>query len=250
MFDRFRPRYLVPNGVTALSMALAAAAILLARDGRYEMALWLLVWSVLLDRVDGVVARLLDAASAFGEQFDTLADMLAFCVAPPVVLIFLLTGDPRYAEFFSGGAARAGLIAAAAVYLLLGAARLARFNVEAAVIGHRWFRGLPTPIAAGIVCTCVLAAWEISAPVSAVLALPLLLVACGLLMVSTFWLPKSVSISPALLIPGAAVIYGLGLTCHYPILLFLAAIAYPAVGFSIAPSLRRRAASANPGYAE
>lgn len=247
MFDRFHPRYLIPNAVTALGMGFAMAAIVLANDGWFEAALWLLVWSVLLDRVDGVAARLLDAASAFGGQFDSLADMLAFCVAPPVVLLFLLTHDPRYAEVFAGGAVRAGLFIAAGGFLLCGAVRLARFNLEAESVGHRWFRGLPVPIAAGILCTWVLGAWEISAPASVVLAVPLVMLACAALMVSTLWLPKFIGGGTTLMVPGALLIYGLGFTRHFPVLLLVASLAYPAVGFSLAPLLRRRASLAAPG---
>jgi CDP-diacylglycerol---serine O-phosphatidyltransferase len=245
MFDRFAPRYLIPNGVTALSMVFAALAILLAGQGQYETALWLLVWSVLLDRVDGVAARMFHAFSAFGAQFDSLADMLAFCVAPPVVVLYLLAGDSRHTGASAGGLAWVALVAAALVYMLCGACRLARFNIESEVIGHRWFRGLPTPIAAAILVTYVLTAIEFSAPVTSMLAFPVLMLGCAVLMVSSLWLPKFAGVGAGLLVPGVVVIYGLGFTRHYPVLLLCAALAYPIVGFSVAPILRRRVSASD-----
>src|SRR5216684_1090192 len=93
MFDRFHPRYLVPNGVPAANLILALTAIVEARRGRPEAAAWLIVWCALLDRVDGVVARWLGASSEFGIQFDTLSDLLAFCVAPGLLVYLLLPAD-------------------------------------------------------------------------------------------------------------------------------------------------------------
>jgi len=240
MTTGFHPRYLAPNLVTATGLCLSVAAMLLAHAGRYEDALWFLVASVLLDRVDGVVARLLRATSAFGEQFDSLADMVAFCVAPPFVLWCLLTGDARYAPAFADPAPRVALALSMAAYLLGGAFRLARFNVDVGSIGQGWFRGLPTPIAAGILCTFVLAAWELGAPAFLVQAVPLLLAACAVLMVSTLWLPKSAGVGRGVLVPMAVLIYGLGFARQFPTVLLLASVAYPAVGFALAPRIRRR----------
>src|SRR5690348_10759860 len=106
MFDRFHPRYLVPNAVTAANLILALTAIVEASRGRAETAAWLIVWCALLDRVDGVVARWLGASSEFGIQFDTLSDLLAFCVAPGLLVYFLLTGDPRYAPMYESAVTR------------------------------------------------------------------------------------------------------------------------------------------------
>src|SRR5260370_4914445 len=94
MFDRFHPRYLVPNGVTAANLILALTAIVEASRGRPEAAAWLIVWGALLDRVDGVVARWLGASSEFGIQFDTLSDLLASCAAPGLLVYLLLTSRP------------------------------------------------------------------------------------------------------------------------------------------------------------
>jgi hypothetical protein len=103
MFDRVPLRYLVPNAVTAGSMVLALAAIIQASRGRHESAAWLIVSCALLDRVDGVAARWMKACSEFGVQFDSLADLLAFCAAPALLVYFLLSDDPRYASAFTPG---------------------------------------------------------------------------------------------------------------------------------------------------
>lgn len=234
MFDRFHPRYLVPNAVTALSMVIAVVAIVQASRGLYEPAAWLIVWCALLDRVDGFSARLVDACSDFGIQFDTLADLLAFCAAPAMLVYFLLTGDPRYAPMFEAYPARAVLLASVGAYVLLGAMRLARFNVQTRSIGPRWSRGLPVTIAGGVVSTFILAAWELSLP-TLVVASPIVLFACAVFMISNLWLPKSMGKGKrtllALQVLGVVTIYGLGLIRALPTVLLAVALAYPAFGF-------------------
>jgi len=235
MFDRFHPRYLVPNAVTGLSMVIAVVAIVQASRGVYESAAWLIVWCALLDRVDGFWARLVDACSDFGIQFDTLADLLAFCAAPAMLVYFLLTDDPRYAPMFEAYPARAVLLTSVGAYVLLGAMRLARFNVQTRSIGPRWSRGLPVTIAGAIVSTFILAAWELSLPTLVVMASPIVLFACAVFMISNLWLPKSMGKGKrtllALQVLGVVTIYGLGLIRALPTVLLAVALAYPAFGF-------------------
>ena len=234
MFDRFHPRYLVPNAVTGLSMAIAMVAIVQAGRGVYESAAWLIVWCALLDRVDGFSARLVDACSDFGIQFDTLADLLAFCAAPALLVYFLLTDDPRYAPMFETYPARAVLLASVGAYVLLGSMRLARFNVQTRSIGRGWSRGLPVTIAGAVVSTFILAARELSlSPL--VVASPFILLACAVFMISNLWLPKSLGKGkrtlPALQVLGVVTIYGLGFMRTLPTVLLAVAVAYPAFGF-------------------
>lgn len=235
MLDRSYLRYLVPNSVTAASLVIALTAIVQASCGNFEAAAWLIVWCALLDRADGVAARWLNASSEFGIQLDTLADLPAFCVAPALLVYFLLTGDPRYAPLFAAGAARVVLLASVGLYVLFGAIRLARFNVQARDLGPKWFRGLPVTIAGGLVSTFILTAWELSLPAEVVAASPVLLLVCAVLMVTTLWLPKSVGecprIPPLLRVLGVATIYGLGFARTLPVLLLAAALAYPSLGF-------------------
>ncbi len=75
-------RYTVPNSFTALSLLLGVASIVTTQLGDLELAAWIIVWCGLLDVLDGVSARLLKATSNFGAEFDSMADLVAFGVAP------------------------------------------------------------------------------------------------------------------------------------------------------------------------
>ena len=242
MFDRFHLRYLVPNGVTAANLILALTAIVQASRGRPETAAWLIVWCALFDRVDGVVARWLGASSEFGIQFDTLSDLLAFCVAPGLLVYLLLTGDPRYAPIYESAATKGILLISVGVYVLSGAIRLARFNVQAETIGTKWFRGLPVTIAGALVATFILASWELALPAEVAAASPFVLMMCSIFMLSNLWLPKSFEDEARIPLPlfvlGAAAIYGLGFARVFPVALLAGAIAYPAVGFIFGASNR------------
>jgi CDP-diacylglycerol---serine O-phosphatidyltransferase len=235
MFDRFHPRYLLPNSVMAASLVITVIAIVEAAHGMYETAAWLIVWSALLDRVDGVVARSLGASSEFGIQFDTLADLLAFCVAPGLLVYLLLTGDPRYAPMFASATMRGILSLSVAVYVLSGAARLARFNIQAETIGSKWFRGPPVTIAGALAATFILAAWELALPAWVIAGSPMLLIVCSVFMLSTLWLPKSFGerrrIPSVLFAMSAVAIYGIGFGRSLPVVLLAGAIAYPSLGF-------------------
>lgn len=79
-------RYTIPNSVTALSLLLGIASIVTSQIGELEFAAWLIVWCGLLDTIDGVAARLLKATSNFGAEFDSMADLISFGVAPGVLI--------------------------------------------------------------------------------------------------------------------------------------------------------------------
>src|SRR5262249_44163686 len=152
-----------------------------ANRGRSEAAAWLIVWCALLDRADGAIARWLGASSEFGIQFDTLSDLLAFCVAPALLVYFVLTSDPRYVSMYESVATRDFLCTSVGVYVLSGAIRLSRFNVQAETIGAKWFRGLPVTIAGALVATFILASWELAVPAEVVAASPILILTCSVL---------------------------------------------------------------------
>ena len=248
MIDRFPPRYLIPNSITGVSLIMALASILASGRAAWEWAAWLVVWCALLDRVDGVVARAVRATSEFGVQFDTLADLLAFCVAPVLFVYLLLTQDPRYAPIYAGASARVLLQFAAGAYVLCGALRLSRFNVQASAVGPGWSRGLPVTIAGGLVTTFVLAAWHVAWP-AAVAIVPLLLLVLSGFMISNLWLPKSLGPRRPSLIPWQALgvigVYALGCARRGAAILFLVALAYPVIGFvagALHPPSKRSAA--------
>lgn len=141
--------YLIPNTVTGLSMFLGLFAIMCAIDGSREalvMAAWWIILATLMDGLDGAVARMTRTTSSFGVQFDSLADLVTFGVAPATVL---------YATMAQWNAKVATGVAAA--HAIAGAVRLARYNITATPTSkRRAFQGLPIPAAAGIVVSLVL----------------------------------------------------------------------------------------------
>ncbi|MCA9649050.1 MAG: CDP-alcohol phosphatidyltransferase family protein [Myxococcales bacterium] len=142
-------RYLAPNLVTSLGMVFGLLSIVAALEQRFADAGWLIVWAVLLDRVDGLVARLLRATSSFGVQMDSFADAINFGVAPAVLVYATLGSIPELG--LHTGAGRWLLLGSCAVWMLANVFRLAKFNVisEDPGGGPKMFFGVPTTLAAG-----------------------------------------------------------------------------------------------------
>lgn len=143
-------RYLAPNLVTSLGMLFGLSSIVASIEHRFADAGWLIIWAVLLDRVDGFVARLLRATSPFGVQMDSLADSLNFGVAPAVLVYATLDSVPELG--LSQGAGRILLLASCGIWFLANVFRLAKFNVIAEDPDghHSMFYGVPTTLAAGL----------------------------------------------------------------------------------------------------
>ncbi|RDU65395.1 CDP-diacylglycerol--serine O-phosphatidyltransferase [Helicobacter didelphidarum] len=147
---KISPRYVLPNLFTAASIFMGILAIFMAYKGlvyddskSFTTACWYILFSMVLDGLDGRVARLTNTASKFGVEFDSLADIVAFGVAPAVVLYFYVGHDyGRYGMAISG------------LFVVLGAIRLARFNITTSV--ENSFIGLPIPSAAAIICLWIL----------------------------------------------------------------------------------------------
>ncbi len=133
---KISPLYILPNLFTAGSIFLGILSIMAASKGLYSVACWFIVVSMLLDGLDGRVARLTNTSSKFGVEFDSLADIVAFGVAPSILLYF-------YVGFsFS----RIGEVTSA-FFVIFGAIRLARFNITTSSEPN-FFIGLPIPSAA------------------------------------------------------------------------------------------------------
>ncbi len=176
--DRLRDRravYIVPNAITATSMFFGFLAITWAVQGRFTGACLALLVSALMDGLDGKVARLTHSASEFGVQFDSLADLVAFGIAPAVLLF-------QWQLMHLG---RLG-VAIAFVYAACGAIRLARFNVNAHTGSKRYFIGLPIPAGScTLVCYVLFAQYMAESLPGLTLALAAVLTfGVGLLMVS------------------------------------------------------------------
>lgn len=159
--------YLAPNLFTSASLFLALWAIVKVSEGTAALAIghgplstssfvsacWLILFAALCDAIDGPVARWTRTSSSFGLQFDSLADVVAFGVAPA----FLMYSNLRTMDesFLPGYAPRLAL-GACALYAICSAVRLARFNVQAHTTEKVHFTGLPTPGAAGTVVSAFL----------------------------------------------------------------------------------------------
>ena len=132
--------YILPNLFTLAGLFGGFYAIVMAMDGRFDQAAIGVFAAMVLDSLDGRVARMTNTQSAFGEQMDSLSDMVSFGAAPALIAyIWALTSLGRW-----------GWIAAF-VYCACAALRLARFNVNTAVVDKRFFQGLPSPAAAALV---------------------------------------------------------------------------------------------------
>ena len=153
-----RPRnkaiYLLPNAFTTGALFFGFFAIVQAMNQHWEIASMAIFCSLILDGMDGRVARMTRTQSAFGEQYDSLADMVSFGVAPALVAY----------EWALKDLGKWGWVAAF-IYCAGAALRLARFNISTGVIDKRFFQGLPSPAAASIVAGFVWLAEDNHLPV-------------------------------------------------------------------------------------
>lgn len=142
--------YVLPNLITSGSLFAGFYVIIASTDGNFQRAAWFILLSAILDGLDGKVARLTGTTSKFGVELDSLADVVAFGVAPGV-LMYAWALKPF---------GKLGWLAAF-LYVVCGALRLARFNVQVSTVESKRFIGLPIPAAASIVATCVLLFYEL-----------------------------------------------------------------------------------------
>ncbi len=175
---REQPRrgiFLLPSLLTTGNLFCGFLAIVLSAQYRFVEAAVAVFVGMILDLLDGKVARLTKTTTQFGVEFDSLADVVSFCVAPAFMLYAL-----ALRQF--GRVAWLG----AFLFVICGALRLARFNVYQGVTDRRYFVGLPTPAAAGIVASTalLLEGTEIGRWQAAAISVGTVVVA--LLMVSTF----------------------------------------------------------------
>ena len=132
--------YILPNLFTLAALFGGFYGVVMAMNGRFDLAAIGIFCAMVLDSLDGRVARMTNTQSAFGEQMDSLADMVSFGAAPALIAYVWALKD----------LGRWGWIAAF-VYCACAALRLARFNVNTGVVDKRYFQGLPSPAAAALV---------------------------------------------------------------------------------------------------
>ncbi len=140
--SKFRRRgiYLLPNAFTTAALFCGFYAIVMAMNQNFQSAAIAVFAAMVLDAIDGRVARLTNTQSEFGAQYDSLSDMVSFGAAPALVVY----------EWSLRGLGKWGWLAAF-VYCAGAALRLARFNTNITVVDKRYFQGLPSPAAAALV---------------------------------------------------------------------------------------------------
>ncbi|MDA3946713.1 MAG: CDP-diacylglycerol--serine O-phosphatidyltransferase [Helicobacteraceae bacterium] len=137
--------YLLPNFFTASSIFAGIFSIISAVEGNFVLSAWMVLLSLIFDGLDGRVARLTNTCSQFGVEFDSLADIVAFGVAP-AILLYLYAG----LDFGRFG------IMTSALFVIFGGIRLARFNVVTGESEPSVFIGVPIPTAAVFISILVL----------------------------------------------------------------------------------------------
>ncbi|MFP4070360.1 MAG: CDP-diacylglycerol--serine O-phosphatidyltransferase [Verrucomicrobiota bacterium] len=195
--------YLLPNSLTAGNLFFGFLAILRCIQANYAedpeivsshfmQAVWFILFAVICDALDGRLARLGGRESLFGKEFDSIADIISFGVAPAMMMIFLILSPTEKYPFFL----QIGWFIAF-IYLLCAGVRLARFNVlthpmlppAQRLRGHKDFLGLPVPAAAGMIASLVLVLNSFDLRGLAIL-LPPFMLAIAALMVSNIPYPS------------------------------------------------------------
>jgi CDP-diacylglycerol---serine O-phosphatidyltransferase len=174
-----RGMYIIPSFFTVSNIFCGFYSVSSAMRGNYELAGILIGIAMILDTLDGRIARMTHTASEFGVQLDSLADVITFGVAPA-----MLTYQWAFLNFERHIIDRAGWLACF-LFVVCAASRLARFNVQTTVVhDKRYFIGMPTPAAAGMVASTVYCFPErINGEIPAIVALVMMLV-LSFLMVS------------------------------------------------------------------
>ncbi|MEM1030695.1 MAG: CDP-alcohol phosphatidyltransferase family protein [Myxococcota bacterium] len=222
-------KFFVPNGFTALSLLLGLASVVMSSQGQFELAAWMVLWGTLLDKADGSAARFLGATSAFGMEFDSFADFVAFGVAPAALVYFRLHATGDYV-----GSAHIALMLVCGLYVVALAMRLARFNITPGSATH--FSGIPGTLVGAVVASGYLT-WEAYALDPALLDYsPAYLLIFAALMLSSVRLPKLRArrnrFLNALQFGNVAAAYVFGPLMIFPQYLFGLGVAYLSVGIA------------------
>jgi CDP-diacylglycerol--serine O-phosphatidyltransferase len=174
---RRRGIYLLPNMLTLGALFSGFYAIIAGMSGNFNEAGWAIMIAGILDGLDGRIARLTNTQSAFGAQFDSLSDMVSFGVSPALIM-------------FSWAFAPLGRLgwAASFIYMSCAALRLARFNVQLATVDKRFFVGLQSPLAAGVITFLPWVGYKYGLEVTSLVAYlcAILTVFIGFLMISNY----------------------------------------------------------------
>ena len=137
--------FLLPSLLTTTNIFFGFVSLVMTFQGHYEKAAIFIIVAAILDGLDGRIARLMNASTEFGGEYDSLADVVSFGLAPAFLMgVWSLTPLKR------------GGWIAAFLFVICGAVRLARFNIQHGASDRRWFIGLPVPMAAAVLASSVL----------------------------------------------------------------------------------------------
>ncbi len=181
------PLFILPNLFTAASIYLGILSIMYASKGEFAISCWLVIIAMVFDGLDGRVARMTNTTSKFGIEFDSLADIVSFGVAPALILYF----------YQGENLGKYGVVVSA-LFVVFGAIRLARFNISTNSSEPNIFIGLPIPVAAIFVVSWILVIDKYSFPIEFIYVFVVLVFTISLLMVSNIRYPsfKKFSINP------------------------------------------------------
>ena len=204
---------------------LGLSSIVATQFGNIEFAAWLIVWCGLLDTLDGMVARLLKATSSFGAEFDSMSDLIAFGVAPSMLV---LNAGIELGGVEVGSGQFWVLAVACGAFALAGAMRLARFNLASDKPSTGWFTGVPITVAGGGLMSSLVLVLLHHEPIAILLPLhlylPVLMFVFALLMISRVRFPKAVVRKSQFInvfqFSNMALIFYCGITRSFPEYLF------------------------------
>lgn len=232
--QRRRGIYLLPNLFTTAALFAGFYAIVAATRDEFTAAAAAIFVAMILDGLDGRVARLTNTQSDFGVQYDSLSDMVAFGLAPALVMY----------EWSLGSIGKVGWLASF-LYAAAGALRLARFNTQAATMDRGYFQGLASPAAAALVAGLVWvgASYELDGSDLTPITFPLTVLA-GVLMVSNirYYSFKNLDLRgrvPFVAVLAVVLIFVL-VSVDPPIVLFGLAVIYASSGLVMTLQHRRR----------
>jgi len=176
------PKMMIPNFFTSINLLIGFVVVWLAIGGQYDRAAWYILLCVILDKMDGTAARAFDACSEFGIEFDSFSDFFSFGVAPAILILSFFNGISKG----NMEAVPLSIKGACAVYILLAAIRLAKFNC-ADKDDKEFFYGLTSTQAGATVAALFLTARKYNASfLSDETIMSGVLVILGILMVSSF----------------------------------------------------------------
>ncbi len=232
-------RYLAPNVITLSSMIFGLTSLWASHTERPALAAWMIIYAVLTDRLDGLVARAVKGTSDLGMQLDSFADFLNFGVAPAYLVLVYLSERPDLV-YWNRGIEHTLLFAGCGAYMLCAVFRLARYNILTDdQVPTKMFFGIPTTLAGGLIAIWFLVLLkydpkmdntpfggaklfgdELVTPLWVWTYFPIFVVVMGYLMASRLPMPKvgmtKNKLVSAFLLTLVAIGYVCGFAMHYP----------------------------------